>query len=94
MALLWDTEREPRLPCVRGAGKTAGFDGGVVSVTSDSVSVNPAMVLLVPRRICGFAAVAALPPSEEGGGFLPRRGKKTEGEIQRVCAKVVGIDEN
>ena len=37
-------------------------------------------------------AEAPLPPSEEGGGFLPRRGKKTEGEIHRVCAKAVSTD--
>ena len=41
-----------------------------------------------------YGAAAPSPPSEEGGGFLSRRGKKTEGEIHRVCAKVVGIDEN
>ena len=26
-----------RLPCARGGGKTKGFDGGVVSATSESV---------------------------------------------------------
>ena len=31
------TERESRLPCVRGGGKTEGFDGRVVSATGDSV---------------------------------------------------------
>ena len=38
-------------------------------------------------------AGAPSPPSEEGGGFLPHRGKKTEGEIHRGSAKAVGIDE-
>ena len=31
------TEHASRLPCVRGGGKTEGFDGRVVSATGDSV---------------------------------------------------------
>ena len=46
------------------------------------------------RRICGFAAVAASAPSEEGAVAPKGFGGATEGEIPRACCLPRGVDEH